>query len=67
MLISPGMVFMVDISCLSIPESIFFIEMLVEVQTSWTKSPETANDPVVLKKYTSQIIRQYVAVFIPVL
>lgn len=61
------MEFMVYFACLSIPESIFFIEMLVVVQTSRGKSPETTNDPVVLKKYTRQIIPQYVAVFIPVM
>lgn len=67
MLVSPGMEFMVDNSCVSIPESIFFIEMLVEVQTSLAKSHEPTKEPVVLKKYTSQIIPQYVALFIPVM
>ena len=39
--------------CHSKPESIFLIEMLIEVQTSLAKSPEITNNTVVSKEYTS--------------
>lgn len=66
MLVSPGMEFVIDISCLSIFKSILFIEILIEAQTSLAKSPETTNDPLFLENHTNQTIPLYV-VFISVL